>query len=209
MCLEEQEHCFLIKDFFEPGIIAGFTKPAFKEIRSLPFVNQDCKISFMRQTHSNKVCSDALEGANEADGIFTKNKNHLLIVKTADCLPLVLSSQKLDTVGVVHGGWRSLKGGILDNIPYNLENFSVFLGVGLRKCCYEVGRESLDHRSIKDFIRPRQDKLYFDPIELTKQSFKKTIISDSNICSFCSGDEFFSFRRNKAFGRTLSFILRI
>ena len=198
----------MIKDFFGPGIIAGFTKPSLPDVRPLPFLAPDCKISSMRQTHSNRVSSVSAEGVYESDGIFTENKNHLLIVKTADCLPIILASRELNVIGVIHGGWRSLAGGILNNTPYKLDSFSVFLGPGLRECCYEAGREFLDYEIIKERLKVKRQSIYFDPVGFVSQKISGNI-ADSNICSFCSKEKFHSFRRDKTGRRTLSFIYGI
>jgi len=217
--LVEHEHCFLIENFFSSNIIAGFTKSSLsgnfpddihKAVSSL---NQGFSVRYMSQPHSNKI--NYLEGLeiSDSDGLFTKASQKAIVVKTADCLPIYFSSQKLGVIGVIHMGWRSAAKGILDNINYDLKTFKVALGVGLRRCCYRVGKEFLEYSHFSKYLKQENEQLYFDPIKFAKEElFKRGLRSenfyDLGICSFCSKAPVFSYRRRGTKNRTLSFILK-
>jgi len=47
----------------------------------------------------------------EADGLHTTSLNRMLVVRTADCLPLHLSDGR--RIALVHAGWRGCRGGII------------------------------------------------------------------------------------------------
>ncbi|MCK4912518.1 MAG: polyphenol oxidase family protein [Candidatus Omnitrophica bacterium] len=219
MKLVEREHCILIENFFSSNIIAGFTKSnldgnlpsdIYTAVSSL---SEGFRVRHMRQSHSNQVnCLVGLE-VSDSDGLFTKERQEAVVVKSADCLPIYFSSQELGAIGVVHMGWRSAAKGILDNINYNLKSFKVVLGVGLRRCCYRIGKEFLEYSRLTNCLQQDQEQLYFDPIKFVKEElFKKGLKSenlyDLDFCSFCSEVPAFSYRRTNADGRTLSFILR-
>ena len=209
----------MIKDFFPPNVIAGFTKPALKGIlphdvhTALSFLNRKLSVSFLNQPHSATIQYIEEPGLYDGDALFSRLKSNVLAVKTADCLPIFLSSSKLDTIGLVHVGWRSAKDDILNNIKFNLSSFRAALGVGLRKCCFKVGEDFLSFNNLFPFLQKRDGELYFDPVDFAKETLiKKGLkkgISDTGICSFCSGRDFFSYRKNKTSLRTLSFILKI
>ncbi|MBU2044696.1 MAG: polyphenol oxidase family protein [Candidatus Omnitrophica bacterium] len=220
MKLTSHKYCSLFKECFPSFVTAGFSKNNLpgdlpQDIyTALSFLDQKFKSSYLNQVHSSKVILLAKEGIHEGDALFTKEKGLVLIVRTADCLPLIFASEKLGVIGVVHMGWRSAKAGILDNIDYCLESFKVVAGPGLRSCCYQVGDEFLTHPPFKDFIKSEPKGSYFDPISFAKyQLFGKGLkpenFLDSGLCSFCLPDDFFSFRRNQTSSRTLSFILKI
>jgi len=198
-------HCTLIEDFFRPEVTSGFSKTK---------LNKKFRVAYLDQIHSAKVFSVDKEGCQQGDALFTKSSNLVLVVKTADCLPLFFSSSQLGVVGMVHMGWRSAKAGILDNIPYDLSSFKAAAGVGLRRCCYEVGKEFLNHSGLASHLKERDSKYYFNPLSFAKtklieRGLRQENFLDLDICSLCSGDGFPSFRRDKTSSRTLSFILKI
>ena len=220
MRLIEHTSYLLIEDFFPSGVVVGFTKPNLEGIlpqdshKVFSSLKLEPQVSYMNQLHSAIVHCIDKPGAYNADALFTTTKNQALIVKTADCLPIFLAKSDSKIIGILHMGWRSAKEGILDNIPYELDSFKVGLGVGLRQCCFEVGDEFLEYRAFKPFLKEREDKVYFDPVNFAKSTLiekglKERNLFDMGICSFCSDKGFFSYRRSKTSSRTLSFILNI
>jgi len=212
MRLQERNEYFFIKD---SCFLFGFTKPAFKNsILELEDLNKlNLKIATLKQIHSSKI--NIIEKASnyQGDGLFTSTSDLVLTVKTADCLPIFLYSKELNVCGIIHMGWRGAVSGILENIPFNLNSFKVIAGVGLRKCCYKVGKEFLEF-NIYPFILNIKGVLYFDVIEFTKnilisKGLKEENFLDLGICSFCSKESFFSYRRDKTILRTFSFIVRL
>lgn len=219
MRLAEYENYILIEDFFSPPIIAGFTKPTLKGVlpddiyKVLAFLDKEISVSFLNQLHSARIHYLERPGVYDGDALFSQLKNNVLVVKTADCLPLFFSSSKLGVIGLVHMGWRSAKEKILENIKFDLSSFRTALGVGLRKCCYRVSDEFLSLPNLSSFLEERNGGLYFDPVSFTREGLAKKNLKeevfDINICSFCSNKDFFSYRRDKTDSRTLSFILKI
>ena len=63
--------------------------------------------ALMEQTHSDKVVHVNEAGIYNSDGIFTSNKNLGLVVRTADCIPILLKDDS--NIGAVHVGWRGVK----------------------------------------------------------------------------------------------------
>lgn len=71
-------------------------------------------IASMHQVHGNTVRRMEEAGkAQECDAIYTSNPELWLAVKTADCVPILISSPH--AVAAVHAGWRSAESGILPN----------------------------------------------------------------------------------------------
>ncbi len=209
--------CVLIEDFFSPGITAGFSKPSLKtgsaeDIRQvLSGLGKKATPVYMYQPHSAKVKIIKTPGVYDCDAVFTESKSNALVVRTADCLPLIFSDDSSSIIGILHLGWCPAQKGILDNIPYDLSSFKVFAGVGLRSCCYEVGQEFMDS-NLAEYISGRDKKLYFDPInfardKLASRGLSKDNFFDLKLCSFCSKGEYFSYRKTKTKNRTFSFIL--
>ena len=219
MKLAERKHCVLIEDFFTFQTLSGFTKNSLagslpQDIQTaLSFSDRQSKVAYLNQIHSEKVLLVDQAGCYEGDGLFTKNSGLVLVVKTADCLPLLFESRELGVIGSVHMGWKSAKAGILDNLPYELGSFKVVAGVGLRKSCYEVGDDFLNHQPFKPFIEKVDARFYFNPVEFARseliaRGLKEDNFIDLDICSLCSKSNFSSCRRGDTSSRTLSFILR-
>ena len=218
MNLVEKEHCCLIEDVFPRHARAGFTKKNLEgnlpqDIKTaLSFLSKDIRVGYLKQEHSSRVNVIKKEGLYEGDALFSDKSNLTLVVRSADCLPLYFFSQDLNIMGMVHMGWRSANQGILNNINYDLSSFKVIAGVGLRSCCYKVGKEFLKMRLSK-YVAKRKGELYFDPIKfaketLSKEGLKKDNFFDLSICSFCNSREFYSYRRSASSQRTLSFIFQ-
>ena len=107
-------------------------------------------------------------------------------------------------------GWRSALTGILDKVSINLEHSYVVAGVGLRKCCYEIGENYLSIEKLSSFVQKRDQKFYLDIISFAKMTLLQRGLKESNfydvgMCSFCSKNKFFSRRRTGTKKRTLSF----
>ena len=217
--LLEKDNCFFIENFFEENIIAGFSKPVLcgdtlQDISRIfqPF-QKDFKIAHLKQIHSSLIHCIQTEGCFEGDGLVTKETDIVCVVRTADCMPIFLSSNKLGVISIVHMGWRGAKKGILDNIKYDLKSFKAIAGLGMRQCCYEVGREFLEYPEFSAFLRRKGNSLYFNPTGFIRENLmvhglEKENFFDLNICSHCSKENFFSFRKDSTDNRTLSFIVR-
>ncbi|MCM8787888.1 MAG: polyphenol oxidase family protein [Candidatus Omnitrophica bacterium] len=218
MKLLERSYFFSIEDF-SSDIIAGFTKPNLKVktpscIKKVILdLSSSVKLASLIQLHSSKINIIKKSGLYIGDGLFTDKKNIALLVKTADCLPIFFYNKSKGIIGLIHMGWQGAVKGILDNLPYKLSLFKVVAGVGLRSCCYEVGKEFLNYKKIKPFLIKKNNFLYFDPIrflftELVARGLRKENFFDIGICSFCFPYKFYSFRRDKTNYRTLSFIVK-
>jgi len=85
----------------------------------------------------------------EADGIFS-TKNDVLAVKTADCLPVLVASDKFSIVMAIHAGWRGLTAGILleglkiAQIHTQTANLKFIIGPAISREAFEVGPEVVE-----------------------------------------------------------------
>jgi polyphenol oxidase len=216
---ESAGHACIWEDVFPVSVIAGFTSSALKgDVPSempqvLASLGKQSKLAYMRQVHGPDVKFIEEPGVYECDGLFTKESDITLVVRTADCLPLIFYSEKIRAIGVVHMGWRSAAAGILEYIPFDISSFTCVAGGGLRACCYQVGDDFMENPRMKTFVTRRQNNYYFDPIDFARRSLVRNGLCESNFfdtgdCSFCSGEEFHSHRRTGTTDRTLSFIVR-
>lgn len=104
-----------------------------------------------KQTHSNivrrvdRVPDRRLEG----DALITAEPGLLLIIKTADCLPVLIADPERRAVAAAHCGWRGTQKRILDGVVRELRSaygcdpasLRVAFGPSIGPRCYEVGPE--------------------------------------------------------------------
>lgn len=96
------------------------------------------------QVHGIAVLDDAgfpAVGEVEGDGLVTSRDGVVLVIRTADCIPLFLMD--VHRVGLVHAGWRGVAGGICRKAlsHFERESVRVILGPGICQRHYEVGSE--------------------------------------------------------------------
>lgn len=156
-----------------------------------------------------------------ADGLISSKLHWLLIIRTADCLPLFLFHEKENFTALLHLGWRPVYRGILESLQrqikaQNLEPKYLWAGLGpaLRKCCFRVGEEFLSYKIFSPYLSQKSGRLWLDLPRLIKDflvqmGIEKSRIIDCGFCSFCRQDLFYSYRGQKTEKRTISFIMRV
>ena len=161
--------------------------------------------SEMHQTHSDKFLIIKQSGIYKADALITNEKNLPLIVKTADCMPILVSDDI--NVSAIHAGWRGLQKKILEKTlsSFNKPTLKVFIGPHAQKCCYEVKNDVAFY--FKKFIVKREGKIFLNMTGVVQNylnTFKiKYEISDD--CTICNPD-YFSYRENKTPNRQFGII---
>src|SRR5579863_1673809 len=108
----------------------------------------------LRQVHSDVAhridAADAKASkAPQGDALFTREPGLLLVVQTADCIPILLADTKRRAVAAIHSGWRGTLHRIAAKTLGRLqmefgtqpEDVIAALGPGIGRCCYEVGSE--------------------------------------------------------------------
>lgn len=86
----------------------------------------------------------------DADALVTRTRDLALLVRVADCTPVVLGDADQGVVGVVHAGRRGLDVGVVGSAMAAMRRLgarTVTAWVGPRACgrCYEVSAEIHDH----------------------------------------------------------------
>jgi purine-nucleoside/S-methyl-5'-thioadenosine phosphorylase / adenosine deaminase len=113
------------------------------------------RVVALRQIHSDIVHRvDAAEtvgadGAPQGDALFTRARGVLLVVQTADCIPILLADTKHRAVAAIHAGWRGTLRRIAEKtlgrmhmeLGTQATDVIVALGPGIGRCCYEVGED--------------------------------------------------------------------
>lgn len=172
------------------------------------------------QLHTNCVKVVTAEDINKGifrewgegvDGIITKEKNVPLMCYSADCVPMLFYDGVEGVVGAVHGGWRGTAAEIAKNTVELMvengckkENIVVFIGPAIGGCCYEVSYDVAAEfgRYPKYVIKKDNGKYMLDLKSVTKAQLielglSEKNIENSNMCTMCENDKFFSHRGGK------------
>jgi len=133
----------------------------------------------------------------EADAAVTTVAGCKLAVRTADCVPIVLTGHH--TVGVVHAGWRGLAAGIvkatIDAMHGDVERAQI--GPHIRVGCYEFGADDLDEVAAALGDQVRGTTTWGAPaLDLTagvRAALGDVRVVDDGACTACT-DLYFSWR---------------
>lgn len=110
------------------------------------------RVFTLRQVHSSRVlvaADDDLErrGSVDGDGVVCVTPGMGAAILTADCLPVFIASDSSPGFVVMHGGWRGLHAGVIENgltlftehTRLDRDELRAAVGPGASGCCYEVG----------------------------------------------------------------------
>jgi YfiH family protein len=172
-----------------------------------------------RQVHgaASRVIDAALDpGALDReplDILLTGDPGHLLLLKFADCTPLLLYDPRRRWVAVAHAGWRGTSLDVAGTVVRALvevagsdpEDLWAGIGPAIGPCCYEVGDEVL--AAVGAAVprpervagpgrgsRPHLDLAAANRQQLEAAGLQPTQILDAARCTACERDTFFSHR---------------
>lgn len=211
-------------DSFNLGDHVGDEKSAVKTNRTLlaEKFNLPHAPLFLTQTHSTRVIKLPYTGNNlEADAVYTNQPNQVCAVMTADCLPVIFTTQQGNEVAAAHAGWRGLCDGVLEEtvkcFQATPEDIIAWLGPAIGPTAFQVGMDVIEQFMAFDPIAEQafqpdstQEGKYLGNLyQIAKQRLNKlgiTNISGGDHCTFNEKETFFSYRREGVTGRMASVI---
>lgn len=193
---------------------------------------------FAYQTHSaniHKVTKEDIgagaystkDAIADCDALYTREKNVLLGVFTADCVPILIYDKAQGIIAAIHSGWKGTINEItkkmLNTLIYDEDSdpneLYAYIGPSIDFFSFEVGEDVIEHVKnmsfdTQAFIIPKENGKYLlDNKRLNMQMLLDAGIPDTHIFmhnadTFENEEDFFSYRKNKDTGRNLTFILR-
>lgn len=180
---------------------------------------------WLNQVHSNRVVhwdSCAFDdGPPDADAIISDQPDSICVVRTADCLPVLLCAKGGAEIAAIHAGWRGLAGGVIEttvdamNTPAG--DLVAWFGPAISQPVFEVGDEVRDvfceaaPDAGRAFVQNARGRWQADLYSLARQRLAGAGISDihgGGWCTFAEPGRFYSYRRDGATGRLLNFVYR-
>jgi len=151
-----------------------------------------------------------------ADGYLTDESGVWLLVRIADCVPVLLAGRRADgkpVVAAVHAGWRGTVAGIAGNAVSMMRELGVLpeaitaaIGPSIHDCCYQVGEDfrlAVKEMRGSDFatghVKERGGALYADLQGMNREILLDCGLREENIdispaCTMCRPEEFHSHR---------------
>lgn len=155
-----------------------------------------------------------LRDSPRADAIVGDVSGAMLTIRTADCVPLLLSSPDGRVVAAVHAGWRGIVAGVVSAAIsrmqecHGIEAESVLAAVG--PCIsvehFEVGVEVVEQFESAGLAgsvvhapgrKPHIDLAHAIRTQLQEADVPSDSIDSSDRCTHRDADEFFSYRRDR------------
>lgn len=191
---------------------------------------------FAKQTHSDhlvevtradmgKGSTDYASAIEDCDALYTKDKNVMLGVFHADCVPVLIYDPVKQLICAIHSGWQGTVKEItakaiqtlIDKEQCDPQNMLVYIGPAISQNNFEVGEDVIEKVAAMSFdtsayIYHKNDKAFVDNRGLNRQMCLNANIPATNImvdknCTFANQNNFFSYRKDKECGRHMSFIM--
>lgn len=182
------------------------------------------RFAWLNQVHGTEVVelkTQHLDHLPPADASYTREPGVVCAILTADCLPVLLCNSQGNLVGAAHAGWRSLCGGVLENLISAMgepaENLMAWLGPAIGPNHFEVGPEvrqafiSHSPQAARAFtsLGARPGHYMADIFQLAGQRLRKAgvnTISGGGFCTVSDSQSFYSYRRDGQTGRMATLI---
>ncbi len=171
-------------------------------------------LKYMDQIHSNLVSIVTKEiNLYKGDALVTNLSNTPLLVMVADCIPILFFDDIGGVIGVAHAGRNGTYQDIVSNVckvmveefGSDINNIQVILGPSIQKCCYEVSNELANIAKInfgEDTVEGKfVDLQLINKKQLLENGIKEENITISPICTKCSNENYFSYRKDPLCGR--------
>lgn len=178
------------------------------------------KLVLSHQVHEDKIIkvseSDCGNGIIKpqkfasADALITAQPGVPLAVFGADCVPVVLLDTENAAIGLAHSGWRGTAACIaaktvqkmIDEFNSDPKKIIAAIGPSIRVCHFEVGDEIADifREKFGEDVLEKHEKYHVNmqkaiKLQLAEQGVPGENIIDSELCTFCNDDLFYSHRK--------------
>jgi YfiH family protein len=154
-----------------------------------------------------------------ADAAVTRERDVVLAVLAADCLPVLLAERNARAIGVAHAGWRGLARGVIENAVAAMGcdpgEIVAWFGPAIGPTAFEVGAEVRaafvggDPGAAACFGTHVPGKWLADLCALARRRLERAGVTDvhgGGVCTYTDAARFFSYRRDRETGRMASLL---
>jgi YfiH family protein len=148
------------------------------------------------------------EGRPRCDVLITQSPARTLMLRYADCTPVLLADTRRKAIGVVHAGWRGsavrAAGAAVTAMTeaFGSRPADLVAGIGpaIGPCCYTVGEDVVSAFGDRQhlFRDGRLDLWEANRLALVEAGVPTEQIEVAGVCTQCNAQRFFSHRANHA-----------
>ena len=157
---------------------------------------------------------------HSGDGLIILEKNVAGIIRTADCLPVILCDAVRPMVSIIHAGWRGTVKKIVRKAIFSMielgsktKDIIALLGPSIGPCCYEVKEDVcmvFKEGGFPEYVfRKRKNSLFLNLKQANTWMLNRCGINEIyglNMCTRCNDVLFHSFRRGDTGKRQINFV---
>ena len=179
----------------------------------------DLRLSALEQVHGERIVEAGQEELPKADAQLSDDPAQLLVIGSADCLPILYFDPDSGAVAAAHCGWRGTLAGLAGKVVEAMgerfgsrpERLRVAVGPGICGECYEVSEElaerflgagfpgavaseGSDGRWRVDLAAANLYRLQAAGIE--EESLLRVGGAEAPLCTSCQPELFYSHRRD-------------
>jgi len=179
---------------------------------------RDATVADLSQVHSCSVARavDALAARVPADAVTSPRGGCAVLIRVADCVPVLIADPSTGHVAAVHAGWRGVVSGI---VPAAVDALRA-IGADVRACVaavgpcisakhFEIGPEVADALAAADLAscvvapgvhgpKHHADLVAAVALQLARASVARESIDAEPPCTYADRARFFSYRRDGA-----------
>jgi len=184
---------------------------------------KDIELRTVHQTHSDVTIPSSKNTENiQADAHYTQEMNVGLVIKTADCIPLLIHAPEKNMIIAIHAGWRGVENQIalkaLNQLNFKeTDQISVYMGPHILQKSFEVDADvkNLLLKSacggVSDLAYAQGEKFYVDLQTIVKSQIQAVVksaqIHFTDLNTY-KDERFNSHRTDQTKLRNLSFIVQ-
>ena len=169
---------------------------------------------FPRQVHGDEIAviDGSTPPALEVDGVITRERNLLIGVSTADCVPVLLYDPVTAIIAAVHAGWRGTVKHIVKKAAVRMSEVSggnsadiyATIGPSISPAAFEVGEEVAEAFVAAGrggcvcrdgYVKPHIDLWQSNVEDLLDAGLELDHIDCTPFCTWQNPDRLFSARR--------------
>jgi polyphenol oxidase len=160
------------------------------------------------QVHGRAVTlveSDTAERPR-CDALITRSAEKSLMLRYADCTPVLLADPKQRAIAAVHAGWRgsavraagAAVEALCDAFGSRPQDIEAGIGPAIGPCCYVVGQDVVDAFTDRPelFADGKLDLWAANRQALLEAGVMAEHIEVAGVCTQCESERFFSHRAN-------------
>lgn len=150
----------------------------------------------------------------QVDGLVTNSPGIPLLLRFADCVPVLFYDPANHAIGIAHAGWRGTVAKVVTNtVRTMVESFGsrphdlvACIGPSIGPCCYEVGAEVCERverafAGADELLIRRNGSFHFDLWKANVRQLQELGVGHVEVAGICTADhteDFYSWRREHA-----------